>query len=380
MFKEEDFDQIRPYYDHEVYDVVKRILASPVFDKILNYLSEYQDTSKIKPILKQARTVRDFQFNLMYPLVAEIIKHTTDGFTTSGTHYIKPGMPYLFLSNHRDIVLDAAILQYLLFEIDCGTSEITFGSNLMTSQFIIDFGKINRMFVVNRGGNGRELFKNAQLLSAYIRHTITKKKVSVWIAQRNGRTKDGNDKTEPGLLKMFNISGARNFIESFKELNIVPLSVSYEIEPCCALKIKEISVRSQGIPYHKKSSEDITSIITGITQQKGRVHFSLCKPLNLLMGEIDNLRSNNEKINRLTTLIDREIHSNYKLWPNNYIAYDMLYNTEEFSDYYTNTDKKKFFNYMEQELKSLDIDEAFKRELLLKIYANPVVNAKKSLK
>lgn len=377
MFKEEDFDPIRPYYDHEVHDVVKRILASPVFDKILNYLSQYEDISQIKAMLKQARTVLDFQFNLMYPLVAEIIKHTTEGFTTSDTHYIKPGIPCLFLSNHRDIVLDAAILQYLLFETDCETSEITFGSNLMTNQFIIDFGKINRMFVVNRGGNGRELFKNAQLLSAYIRHTITTKKVSVWIAQRNGRTKDGNDKTEPGLLKMFNISGVRNFMESFKELNIVPISVSYEFEPCCAMKIKETSIKLQGLPYHKKPSEDITSIITGIMQRKGRVHFSICKPLNLMMEDIESIRTNNEKINSLTTLIDREIYINYKLWPNNYIAYDILYNTKKYSGCYTKTDKKKFLDYMEQELKSLDIDEAFKRELLLKIYSNPVVNALK---
>ncbi|MBN2480147.1 MAG: 1-acyl-sn-glycerol-3-phosphate acyltransferase [Bacteroidales bacterium] len=378
MYKEEDFEQIRPYYDHEVHAAVKRILASPVFDKILSYISPFQDISRIRPLMEQTNTIKGFQGNLMHPLVRNIIDHSSESFTISGLHQIIQGTPYLYLANHRDIVLDSAMMQLVLFENGYDSSEITFGSNLMTSQFIIDFGRLNKMFVVNRGANGRELFKNAQLLSAYIRHTIVNKKSSIWIAQRNGRTKDGNDRTEPGLLKMLNISGTGNFKQSFNQLNIVPLTVSYEFEPCCALKIKETSIRLTGVPYHKKSGEDIKSIITGVTQPKGRIHLSIGRPLNPLLQETDKVNTNNEKINRLTELIDSEIYSNYILWPNNYIAYDMLYHTDEYAGCYSGMHRKKFLDYMQHELEDIDIGADLKRELFLKIYSNPVVNVKKA--
>ncbi|MBN1157756.1 MAG: 1-acyl-sn-glycerol-3-phosphate acyltransferase [Bacteroidales bacterium] len=377
MFKEEDFEQIRPYFDHEVHAAVNRILTSPIFEKILSYISPYQDTRQFRPLLEKTSTIRDFQKNLMHPLVRNIIEHSSEEFTVSGLQHMLPDTPYLFLANHRDIVLDSALLQLVLFDNGFETTEITFGSNLMTSQFIIDFGRLNKMFVVNRGANGRELFKNAQLLSAYIRHTITKKKASVWIAQRNGRTKDGNDRTEPGLLKMLNISGARNFKQSFKDLNIIPLTISYEFEPCCALKIKETIVRLNGVPYHKKPGEDLTSIITGVTQQKGRIHLSFGRPLNSLLEETDRVRTVNEKISVLTSLVDSEISRQYKLWPSNYIAYGMLHDTDEFAGFYSRNDREKFLEYMHQELKEIDIDEPLKRELFLKIYSNPVDNIKK---
>jgi hypothetical protein len=372
MFKEDDFEDIRPYYDVEINPALRRITANPVFDKILDFLFPGQDKNRIKDKLIATHSAIDFQLIFMHPLVNSILNQTSKGLTFDGFEQLKPGTPYLFVSNHRDIVLDSAMLQMLLFDNKHSTSEITFGSNLMTNPFIIDLGKVNRMFKVYRGGNKMELFKNSKILSAYIRYTLTHKKVSIWIAQRNGRTKDGNDKTESGVFKMFNISGHSSFYESFKELNIVPLSVSYEYEPCCSFKIKEQYASLHGT-YQKKPDEDLQSILTGITQSKGRIHMSIGKPVNEYLKELDPVDPKN-KINSLVELFDAQIYRHYRLWPNNYIAYDRLFSCQDNKTFYTPSDKKVFLEYMENEIKGLVGERKKIEELFLKIYANPLIN------
>jgi hypothetical protein len=245
----------------------------------------------------------------------------------------------------------------------------------MTNQFIIDLGKVNRMFKVYRSGNRMELFRNSQILSAYIRYTITQKRTSAWIAQRNGRTKDGNDKTESGLLKMFNISGTCNFRESFEELNIVPLAVSYEYEPCCAFKIKELLAAAKGIPYQKGPQEDLMSIITGITQQKGCIHLAAGTPVNQLIPQTDGLQNINDKINKLAALIDSSIYDHFRLWPANYISFDMLSHGKKFARHYSAIEVEEFKSHMEKELSIFTGDTTLHKDLLLKIYANPVINS-----
>jgi hypothetical protein len=244
----------------------------------------------------------------------------------------------------------------------------------MSNPFIVDFGKINRMFTVYRGGNRMEMFRNSQILSAYIRHTITTKRTSAWIAQRNGRTKDGNDKTETGLLKMFNISGSDIFDEAFSELNIVPLSISYEYEPCCALKVKETSVTLKGLAYQKAPNEDFMSILTGITGQKGRIHLAVCHPVNTFLDKTGETSSFNDRINMLASHMDSEIYRNYELWPTNYIACDRLTDSKTYSEYYTASDESEFDLYVNRELSSLNLNTPEHKEILLKIYANPVMN------
>lgn len=376
MFSEEDFEPIRPYHDKEINAALRRITASPLFDKVVGYLFPEKNNNYLKDDLMRMDSAIEFQQKFMYPVVQEILRKSSAGLTSEGFMHLKPGIPYLFVSNHRDIVLDSAMLQTLLLDHGHETSEITFGSNLMTTQFIIDFGKINRMFVVNRDGNGRELFKNSQLLSAYIRHTITNKKTSAWIAQRNGRTKDGHDKTEPALLKMFSISGGKNFIQSVRDLNIVPIAVSYEFEPCCAMKVKEQGTISRGIAYRKEPGEDISSILTGITQWKGRIHLALGRPVNLYLDETDQPGNGNDKINRLADLIDTEIYNNYMLWPNNYIAYDLHHKTEQYSHKYTKADAERFADHMQNEMAAIDMEEDVKKDIFLRMYANPVKNAR----
>ncbi len=371
----EEFEDIRPYFDEEINAALQRITAVPEFGKILEFLFPEKRKEDIINNLLNINTAIDFQKLFMHPLVYSIVNKTSKGLTTSGFEHLKPGTPYLFVGNHRDIVLDSAILQVILFDFGHETTEITFGSNLMTNQFIIDLGKVNRMFKVNRGGNRMELFRNSQILSAYIRYTITHKKTSAWIAQRSGRTKDGSDKTETGLLKMFNISGSKNFVSSFSELNIVPLSISYEFEPCCAFKVKEMTSVARGIPYQKEPNEDLVSIITGITQPKGRIHLAACTHVNEVLHETEDCPGNNEKINRLAALMDTTIYRNFKLWPNNYIAFDLLNQSQRFSHLYSKEDMDKFSDYANQELSIFSGDTSLQRELLLKIYANPVINS-----
>jgi hypothetical protein len=297
MYSTEEFEDIRPYLDEEINPALIRITAVPEFGKILNFLFPNKDKDHIIKDLLQVKTPLDFQKQFMHPLVNSIVNKTSKGLTTSGFDKLIPGTSYLFVANHRDIVLDSAILQVILLDYHHETSEITFGSNLMTNQFIIDLGKVNRMFKVYRGGNRMELFRNSQLLSSYIRYTLTQKRTSAWIAQRNGRTKDGMDKTETGLLKMLNISGSADFNESFRALNIVPLAISYEYEPCCATKIKELTSVKKGIPYEKEPHEDLMSIISGITQPKGRIHLAACTPVNELLHETLEYTGLNEKVN-----------------------------------------------------------------------------------
>lgn len=376
MHKEFDFEDIRPYHDHEINPALKRIVAVPEFGKILDFLFPAKNKDQISGELTQITTALGFQKYFMHPLVNSIVSKTSDGLTTSGFENLQPGTSYLFVANHRDIVLDSAILQVVLLDFGHETSEITFGSNLMTHPFIIDLGKVNRMFKVYRGSNHKELLRNSQILSAYIRHTIREKRTSAWIAQRGGRTKDGNDKTESGLLKMFNMSGSKDFKTSFRELNIVPLSVSYEYEPCGAFKVKELAAACKGIPYQKEANEDLLSIITGITQPKGHIHLAACSPVNLLLNETDMVEKYNDKICMLASIIDNQIYRHYRLWPGNFIAHDILYNSSANASHYTPHDAAAFRTYLDRELSFTAGDPDLNKELLLKIYANPVINAR----
>ncbi len=372
--KEFNFETLRPYYDTETEDVMKRIAHHDSYHKAMAYL--WPDMNKEAVIEKALKTKSPYEFQTGYmsDAIWKIVNSTSTGLTWSGLEHLDRDKSYLYIANHRDILLDSAILQIILDKEDFETSEITFGSNLMDQGFITDFGRMNRMFTVKREGNVKELYDISRQLSAYIRHTIIDKNVSVWIAQRNGRTKDGNDLTQTGLLKMLNMSGSKDFYKSFSELNIVPLTISFEYEPCDALKTQELYLSSLHTKYVKAPGEDLNSILTGITQPKGKIHVAFGKPLKEEIAEIDKSTNENEKIKLLATHIDKQIHQSYKLNAVNYIAYDLLHHTNVFENSYAPEEKEKFMRYVSSKTNDLSGEQDVLKNLFITLYANPVIN------
>ncbi len=372
--KEFNFEMLRPYYDEETKEVMKRIAVDPVYHKAMAYLWPGISEAEAREKALGITSPYEFQTGYMRHAIWTIVNTTSDGLSYSGIEKLDPNKAYLFIANHRDILLDSAILQIILDKEEFETTEITFGSNLMEQGFITDFGKMNRMFMVKREGTVKELYDISRQLSAYLRHTILDKNVSVWIAQRNGRTKDGNDMTQTGLLKMLNLSGGKAFKQSFSELNIVPLSISFEYEPCDALKVQELYLSSLHSKYIKAPGEDLNSILTGIQQPKGRIHLAFGKPIKEELEEIDNAPNENEKIRLLALAIDKQIHHDYKLYAVNHIAYDMLHDTDVFQASYTQEEKTHFMAYIDGHIAKLNGEPDALKQLFLKLYANPVIN------
>jgi len=368
------FDDIRPYVDAEIPAAMQRIADSEYLKPICDFVFPDKNISEIKAMLSNFTEIADFQFKVMYFVNDQIIKTTIDHFSYDGITYLDPKKKYLFISNHRDIMLDSSLLQQVFYINGFPTSEITFGSNLMSSQLIIDIGKSNKMFKVTRGGNAREFYKNSLHLSEYIRHTITEKGESVWIAQRNGRTKDGNDATDQGIIKMFCMSNTHDLVKSIEELNIVPMAVSYQWEPCDVFKTKELYQSQGDLKYVKQKNEDFISILTGITQQKGNVHFSLCKPLEKEEYIDFANESPNQFYKNIANLIDKRIYESYKLWNTNYIAHDILSGTNKQAAHYTPEEKEQFLQRVHQAINQVDGDKDSIRSIFLSIYANPVNN------
>lgn len=373
------FDDIRPYYQSEIPAAMHRIVASDGFPLIASYVFPDKSVQEIRAMVSQITTIEEFQSKVMGPFNEQVIQRSITQFSVDGLQRLQKDVPYLYVSNHRDIVLDSSLLQYVLHSHGYPTTEITFGANLMCSPLIIDIGKSNKMFRVERGGTPKDFYRCSMHLSEYIRHVIKDNHSSVWIAQRNGRTKDGIDRTDQGIIKMFGMSRQDNKIDSLDELNIIPVSVSYEWESCDYLKAFELYM-SRGQKYIKRPGEDVTSILTGIMQEKGRVHFEICSPIERseLMA-LDGL-TQNEYHQQVAHLIDRRINSHYRLWPNNYIAHDMLYGQNLYHDKYTAEEREAFEERMavldrmaqKEHYAVSDLDTL--HEIFLGIYAHPVSN------
>lgn len=372
--REFNFENLRPYYDSESKEVMDRLAYYETYYKAMAFL--WPEMSKEQMIEKALNTKSPYEFQTGYmrDAIWKIVNSTSTGLSWSGLENLDRDKAYLYIANHRDILLDSAILQIILDKEDFETSEITFGSNLMEEGFITDFGRMNRMFTVKREGNVKELYDISRQLSAYIRHVILDKNTSVWIAQRNGRTKDGSDITQTGLLKMLNLSGDSDFKKSFSELNIVPLTISFEYEPCDNLKVQESYLSSLHTKYVKAPGEDLNSILTGIKQPKGKIHVAFGKPIKDELAEIDKATNENEKIKLLAAHIDKCIYQSYKLNPVNYIAYDILNKTNVFENNYTPAEKEKFLNYIDQKIKAMTGEPEILKNLFLTMYSNPVVN------
>lgn len=371
-----EFTDISPYTDAEAVEALGKLADHPAVVEVSKAIFPDKEPEFLKKILKSVKSIDEFQILVMNKAVEWVLSTTAHNFSYDGIGNLKKiNGKFLAMSNHRDIILDPAITQVVLYRNAIPMTEIAVGSNLLTNKYIEYLIRSNRMIKVIRGINARQLYLSSQVLSKYIRECITSGRSSIWIAQREGRAKDGIDTTEQGLLKMLDMSGTADFTTNFEELNIVPLSISYEYEPCDILKARERLI-SRTQKYVKGSREDLISIMTGIEQQKGNIHLNIGSPLTHDEIEAASCCNKNDRYQAIRHAVDVRIIEGYKLWKTNYIGYDMVNHTFKYRDKYTPEDVAQFTDYVEHQLDKVEksLCRADLRDIFLRIYANPVVS------
>lgn len=373
-----NFEDIRPLNQDEVQSAIEKLLASDEFRSAIRYIKPNLNWDEFAATMRACKTKEQFKSTLGYEAVMTVAQKTTFSLTVSGRSRLPEGKPACtFISNHRDIVLDASFLNLILFDVGYGLTQVAIGDNLLIRPWIETFVRLNNSFIVKRGVSVRQMLEVSYTLSAYIHHTIKETKESIWIAQREGRAKDSNDRTQPSVLKMLNMAGGKDILSNLASLNIVPVSISYEYDPCDYLKAKEFQLKRDNPDYHKTQQDDLLNMETGILGNKGRVHFTIGNRINDRLAELDPDKDKNELFVEVAGIIDKEIYTHYRFYPCNYVAYDLLHGTRRFSDHYGLKDKKEFETYLQGQLDKIDIphkDEAFLRRKILEMYANPLVN------
>jgi len=371
-----EFDEIRPYEAGEMQQAFNDLLNDRQFSAIMKGFVPWLPKGLRNGLLKLAftgvKTPLDFQMRFMKPVVKWIIRKHSDGATFEDELIPDDkSLRYTFLSNHRDIVLDSAFLDVLLVEAGYPTTvEIGIGDNLLIYPWIKRLVRMNKAFTVRRGLTAHEMMRSSQLMSRYIHYAVNEKHENIWIAQREGRAKDSSDHTQDAVLKMLAMGGP------VKELNIVPLTISYEFDPCDYLKAQEFQQKRDNPAFKKSRQDDLDNMKTGIFGYKGRVHYRCGTPINQWLDELEGL-PRNEYFALLSKRIDTEIHRGYRLYPCNYIALDMLEGQQTYTAHYTQQDAARFEKYLQGQLDKIKIpnkDEAFLRERMLTMYANPVRN------
>ena len=370
-----EFESISPYTDAEAAEALSKLAEYPLLSHVSQQFFPEESPDFLKNLLKNIKTIDEFQVLVMQKFVRWVLEHTAKNFSYDGIANINPDKKFLALSNHRDIILDPAITQLVLYANGIPMTEIAVGDNLITNKTIEYLIRSNRMIKVVRGISARELYLSSQLLSKYIRLNITEQRSSIWLAQRQGRTKNGYDITEQGLLKMLDMSGSADFQANFEELNIIPMSISYEYEPCDILKARE-TVISRKHKYVKAEGEDFNSIVTGIMQQKGSIHMNIGTPLTSDEIAAAALCDKNDRYQQIRHAVDIRVIEGYKLWKTNYIAYDILNHSYRYSHMYEADEVQKFVAYMEHQLDTVEpeLNREDLRKHFLEIYANPVVS------
>lgn len=373
-----NFEDIRPLNQDEVQSAIEKLLASDEFRSAIRYIKPNLNWDEFAATMRACKTKEQFKSTLGYEAVMTVAQKTTFSLTVSGRSRLPEGKPACtFISNHRDIVLDASFLNLILFDVGYGLTQVAIGDNLLIRPWIETFVRLNNSFIVKRGVSVRQMLEVSYTLSAYIHHTIKETKESIWIAQREGRAKDSNDRTQPSVLKMLNMAGDKDILSNLASLNIVPVSISYEYDPCDYLKAKEFQLKRDNPDYHKTQQDDLLNMETGILGNKGRVHFTIGNRINDRLAELDPNKDKNELFAEVASIIDKEIYRHYRFYPCNYVAYDLLHGTRRFSDHYGLKDKKEFEVYLQGQLDKIDIpnkDEAFLRRMILEMYTNPLVN------
>lgn len=378
MEMEYSFDTLRPYRDEEVRDAFLRVTKEPEFKTVMKYLFQDKADDMIEFFLT-LNSVYDFQSKVIAPFLLDLSKKTMDSLTISGLDNLKGDKKYLIMSNHRDIVGDAAILNTLMITNGFDTAENAIGDNLCSRPWITEMMKLNKNFIVKRSGTKREIFEASKLLSSYIRENIVKKNNSIWIAQREGRAKDADDRTQESLLKMFSMSSGSDLKQGFLELNILPVSISYEYDACDYLKAKEFQQKRDDANFKKSKEDDVLNMQVGLTGYKGRVHYEVMPDINgILQNEISDNDDRTAIVEKVAVVIDKCIHANYQIYPGNYVALDLLEGRDVCcSENYTAEEKERFVNYLNGQIDKIDLvnkDTDFLKTKILEMYANPLKN------
>ena len=380
MCSQYNLEEIAPFDDAIFPEKIRKIVLEPGFEQAVSYAMKGVDYPAFCEMLKQIPDKETFQLKVMRPFLEMIELKTTKGVTFSGIENISNDMNYTFMSNHRDIVLDASFLNLCFVRAGRRTSEVAIGSNLLIFDWITDLVKINKSFIVKRNIQRTKALEAAHQLSAYIHNAVNEKHESVWIAQREGRAKDSNDVTQESLIKMLALEGNGSVLENIKSINIVPVSISYEFDPNDYLKAKEFLLKRIDSDFKKSQHDDLLSMETGLLNPKGRVHFHIGKCINQCLDNVPSTASRAEAVKAACGEIDHQIHTGYMIYPINYVAYDKLNGTNKFSHEYTYEQVVEIESYIESQLAKVGIpnlsDEDFKymREMMYTMYANPLIN------
>ena len=377
MFTPAEFDAIRAYEDRDYVATIKILFADEAFRDVLQKLFPNQPLPLLEKQLSSFSSILEFQKKFIHGFVTQLIQKTGKGLTLDISALTNREMPYTYISNHRDIILDSALLDILLIDAEFPqTVEIAIGDNLLVYPWIKHIVRLNKAFIVQRSLSLREMLSASKLMSRYMHFVISQKKNSIWIAQREGRAKDGNDRTQEAVLKMIAMDGEGSAAERLKAMHIVPLAISYEFDPCDFLKAKEFQMKRDNPAYKKTPADDLINMQTGLAGYKGRIHYACAPCLDEWMAKQEDL-SNADFFAATARRLDEEIYRNYLLYPNNFVALDLLNDRKDYTTHYSEEDKTRFEQYLRQQINKIDLsnkDEAFLRERLLEMYANPAKN------
>ncbi len=372
-----EFDEIRPYNDDELPQVLEELIADPAFINAACAAIPNVSFEMLAYQMRSCKTKQDFQKTFCYGILWKIAEDYTDGLTLDHTALPDKKKAYTYLSNHRDIILDSGFLSILLIDQGMDTVEIAIGDNLLIYPWIKKLVRVNKSFIVQRALTMRQMLESSARMSRYMHYTVSVKNQSIWMAQREGRAKDSNDLTQDSILKMLAMGGEGHILDRLMEMNIAPTAISYEYDPCDYLKAQEFQLKRDVEGYKKTTQDDLKNMQTGLFGYKGKVHFQVAPCINDVLSTLDRSLSKPELYATISTLVDKRIHANYQIYPSNYVAHDLLSGQATFSAQYTVEEKQRFEAYVDKQLARIDIpnkDLPFLREKMLLMYANPLIN------
>lgn len=380
-----DFSDISPYDDSVFKEKMSRLVKEPGFLNALKYAMPESEIPTLISELLKIDNKYDFQQQVMFPFMEMLAKTTTSGITLGGIKYYNPGVSYTYITNHRDIVLDASFLNLAFLRRRIPTTEVAIGNNLLIFDWITDLVRLNKSFIVKRDTSVREALTAAKKLSAYIHYCILDKQQSVWIAQREGRAKDSSDHTQESLIKMLSYGGEGSFMEKLKEINLMPVSISYEYDPNDYLKAKEFLMRRRDPQFKKSQHDDLFSMETGLLHFKGKVHFQMTPRINAKLDQIGEFKDANTSAKYVCAIIDQAIHRSYEIFTINYVAYDLLHSSTRFASRYTDEQRRETEDYIDSQLSKVQVENLtdeegeYMRQMMLTMYANPLKNKLKAI-